>query len=406
MGKIGLLEVVKNKQSRIYHENVLFKNLNDPTTLYVDKGVNYSRQTTFNHQNAAVNQTAKFQVIRSFKTGALTNVTYTVVDPTVNNGKTINVLHIGDSFTDIGTWVKECKTLLNAQGVTYNLIGTCGDSTFRAEGLSGGTLANTFLNTSAGIGRKVQVTGMSVLPSTTYPGRTYRDSNGKDWTIRSGKIDGSGNGYIVVTKFGAVENDFINFPSSGILTKQGSGEGDATITYSNPIPCYYNPFINPTNSQLDISNYLTTWGLTVPNIIVIQFTWNDLGIWASDVTINALLTNFKTAVDHIHTSLPSTKVILSIEPCGSINGNMDWNGKKYSVLRFAELMNAKFEDDSNYNTWLKIAPSYAFVDLINGYSSSSVAPCERYSSITEVSGGDGIHPSTTGMQQIACCWLS
>lgn len=394
---------VKGKQSNIYYENVLLKNLNDPTSLYFDKGTNYNRQVAFNFGSSATSQIMVAQVVRSLKKGQSKAITYNVVDPATNNGKTVNALHIGDSFTDIGTWVKEIKTLLNAQGVTYNPIGTCGDSTFRAEGLSGGTLANTFLNSSAGVGRRVAVTGVTTLPSTGYPGRTYRDSTGKDWTIRSGKIDGSGNGYLVVTKYGAVESDFSTFPASGALTKQGTGEGDATINYSSPTACYFNPFINPSTGLLDISNYLATWVLSTPNVVAIQFTWNDLDIWASDTTINALVDSFKTAADHIHTALPSAKVVFSIEPCGSINGNRDWNGKKYSVLRFTELMLAQFEDNSSYNTWVKIAPSYAFVDLVNGYSGgNTVAPCDRYPTVTEASGGDGVHPNT-GMYQIADC---
>ena len=393
---------IKNKQNSIYFENVLFKNLQDPTTIYFNKGTNYNRQVTFNFPAAATSQTFTTQIVRSFKKGELKTITYDVIDPVTNNGKTVNVIHIGDSFTDIGAWVKECKVLMNAQSVTYNLLGTNGDSTFRAEGLSGGTLDNTFLNSSAGVGRKVQITGVTTLPSTTYPGRTYRDSTGVDWTIRSGKIDGSGNGYMVVTRYGAVNGDFATFPSSGTLTKQDSGEGDSVINYSNPTFCYYNPFINPSTGNLDITNYITTWGFSNPNLVIFQFTWNDTSLWSSDTNLNSLVASFKTAADHVHTQYPSAKVIFSVEPFGSINGNLEWNGKKYTVLRFVELLLIQFEDNINYNTWVKIAPSYAFVDLVYGYSPSTVAPSDRYPSVTEQSGGDGVHPST-GMLQIADC---
>lgn len=394
---------VKGKQSCIYYENVLFKNLDDPTTLYFDKGINYNRQVTFKFSASATAQTMNAKIIRNFKKGLLKAITYDVIDPAVNNGKTINVLHIGDSFTDIGTWVKECKTLLNAQGVTYNLIGTCGNSTFKAEGLSGGNLGNTFLNNSAGVARIVQVTGMTTLPSTGYPGQTYRDDNNNIWTIRGGKIDGSGNGYIRVTKYEAVEAVFATFPTSGALIKTSSGEGDATINYSNPISAYFNPFINHSTGLLDFTNYINFWGFSTPNVVAIQFTWNDLGDWATDTTINSLVASFKTAADHIHAAYPNAKVIYSIEPMGSPNGNRDWNGKKYSVLRFTESMLAQFEANANYNTWVKIAPSFAFVDLVNGYSGgATVTPCERYTGITETSGGDGVHPNA-GMLQIADC---
>ena len=71
-------------------------------------------------------------------------------------------------------------------------------------------------------------------------------------------------------------------------------------------------------------------------------------------------------------------------------------------MELVEFLVEEIELNENYNSWVKIAPSYAFVDLVYGYSNSSITPCERYPEITENSGGDGIHP-TTGMLQIADC---
>ena len=402
------LYFIKNKQNSIYHENVLLKNLSDAATLFMDKGNDYNRQTTFTFTAAATNQDLFTQIVRNFKLGKTKTIKYDVIDPATNAGKTVNVLHIGDSFTDIGSWVKECKVILTAQGVNYNQLGIAGDSTYKAEGLSGGRLANTFLDTSSGVARIVNVTGVTTKPSTTYPGRKYEDSNGNFWTVRGGKIDGSGNGKLVVTKDNAVNGDFATFPSSGTLTKRteawgGMGEGDSIINYTSPVAAYFNPFINPSTGVLDIANYISFWSFSTPDIVIFQFTWNDLVLWATDLQVSTLVAQFKTACDHVHAAFPSAKVILSIEPYGSVNGNLDWNGKKYSVLKFTEAMLIQFEDDIAYNTWVKIAPSYAFVDLVNGYSGGgTVVPCDRYPLITEVSGGDGVHP-VTGMLQIADC---
>jgi hypothetical protein len=60
---------IKNKQNSIYFENVLFKNLQDPTTIYFNKGTNYNRQVTFNFTAAATSQTFTTQIVRSFKKG-------------------------------------------------------------------------------------------------------------------------------------------------------------------------------------------------------------------------------------------------------------------------------------------------------------------------------------------------
>ena len=405
---------VKNKQLCVYYENVLLKNLNDPTTLYCNVGRNYNRQVTFNFPAVLTNQTMAYQVVRNLKKGQLKNITYNVIDGATNSGKTRNILCIGDSFTDIGTYVKEIKTLLTADGVTVNQIGTNGNTTgatqFRAEGLSGGNLGNAFLNSSAGVARIVQVSGMTTLPDSGYPGAMYKDTNNKVWTIRGGKIDGSGNGYIRVTNFGAVNSDFNGFPNSGTLTAVSlPGGGDAIINYTNgnTIPAYYNPFINHSTGLLDIQNYITFWGFNAPNVVVFQFTWNDTYLWETSADLDGLVANFKLAADHVHLKYPSAKVIFSIEPFGSFTGNLDWNGKKYSVLNLVEKLLVQFEANSSYNTWVKIAPSYACVDLIYGYSgyTDTVAPCNRYPLINEPSGGDGVHP-VIGMLQIADCIYS
>lgn len=398
------LYFAKNKQLCYYFENVLLKNLHYPSSIYFNKGVNHNRQVTFAFDKAEMEQTLKTQVINNLAKGESQTFLYDVVDSTINANKDLNILFVGDSFTDIGNYIIELENMLRKDSINVNLIGTCGNGkTFKAEGLSGGTLQNTFLEPNAGVARIVDVTGVTQIPSTGYPGQTYRDSNGNDWVIRGGKLDDNGNGKLVVTKHGATEGSFSNFPSSGVLTKQTTGVGDATINYSNPIPAYHNPFINHSTGVLDFRHYISFWGFKVPDIVVFQFTWNDLPEWSTDSQITKVVERFKTAIDHIHSVYPNTKVVLSIEPYGSINGNRDWNGKKYTVLNFAERLISEFEENEYYTSWVKIAPSYACVDLIYGYADTTLVPCSRYNNVTEHSGGDGVHPSKTGMYQISDC---
>lgn len=393
---------VKGLESNIYYENILFKNLGEPVQAHFNIGSNYSRQVRIQPAAALTNGAFTAQVVCNFKLGELRTISYDIKDPVLNAGKTVNILYVGDSFTDIGAWNKRVTTLLRADGVTVNELGTTGNSTFKAEGLSGGNILNTFLNSSAGVARIVSVTGVVTVPSTGYPGAVYSDANNAQWAIRGGKVDGSGNGKLVVTKFGAVTGDFASFPSSGVLTKI-SGTGDATINYSSPVSAYYNPFINHTTGVLDISHYVTYWEFNEPNAVVFQFTWNDTGNWDTDEGLATDIINFKAAADHVHAEYPTAKVIFSIEPPGSLNGNREFNGKKYTVLRFVELLKIAFEDDVAYSSWVKLAPSYAFVDLVYGYSGATVVPCAKYPTVIEQSGGDGVHPRTEGMEQIGEC---
>ncbi|MCD8013297.1 MAG: hypothetical protein LUG99_08995 [Lachnospiraceae bacterium] len=383
----------------IYDENILYKSYHDGADIYCPEAERTSRLMNFVFDDAG-SGTIEMVVSRGLNKLSDQTFQYEAVDPSANSGKKMNLLFIGDSFTDGGVYLKEAKRLLEADGAEVTLLGTCGNSTFKAEGLSGGTLSNTFLTASAGVARVVEVTGVSLAPSTGYPGRTYVDDNGNSWTVRGSKIDDSGSGYMVVTKYQATEDDFSTFPDEGTLTRtDSSGEGDAAIFYSNPIAAYYNSFINPDSGELDISYYLDFWQFDNPDVVVLQFTWNDLSVWSSYVS--TLASSFQTAVDHIHENLPETKVIISVEPCGSVFSGRDWDGKKYSVLNLVKALVDIFETE-DYEDFCKIAPSYACVDLIYGYGTATVTPNSRYSSVTEISQGDGVHPST-GMYQIGDC---
>ena len=383
----------------LYYENILYKSLADSADLYCSKAQPYSRLMNFSFDTAE-NGELEMVICRGLKKVSHQKFRYEAVDPAVLSGKVLHLLFIGDSFTDIGTYVTESRNLLASQGAEVDLIGTCGSSKFRAEGLSGGSLANTFLNTSAGAARIVQVHGVSTAPNTGYPGRTYQDDNGNQWTIRGSKLDAEGNGKLVVTKFAATEEMFQSFPESGTLTKVSTGgEGDEVIPYEGAKPAYHNPFINPETGATDILYYLREWEFEAPDVVVFQFTWNDAGEWITDYS--RLVSNFTQAVDHVHENLPDAKVILSIEPFGSIHSGRDWNGKKYTVLNLVRNLREVFEADA-YRNFCKIAPSYACVDLVYGYSTAKVTPNDRYPDQMEISAGDGVHPGT-GMLQIADC---
>ena len=332
---------------------------------------------------------------------------FEILDPAAKSGQTINVLCVGDSFTDIGTWVNEVYQQLTDNGMTCNLIGTSRGGTsqndnYRHEGLSGGTL-NGFLLTNAGAGVIVDVTGLTEVIHTTYNGTTYQDENGVTWSARGYKVDSSGTGKLMLGIPKTVSDTYeetTNFPASGNLTKMRS-DGPETLTYTNKREVYFNPFWNPTTKELDFSYYIDLWGYNNPDLLILQFTWNDLDFWTTSDGINRFINSIKTVVDTFHAEYPSAKVIFSIEPQGSmLPSDLDIDGKSYTVLNFAKELLETFEDNSNYNTWFRISPSYAGVDRINGYGSQEVALSSRYPDITTKVSGDTVHCNTQGMRQI------
>jgi lysophospholipase L1-like esterase len=386
---------VKNHSVSIYPRNIVLSQTE--LKVLANNWLNYNRQAVVNR---TANETTSLSLIKDLSISLTKNIATIVTDKAINSGKTANILCIGDSFTDIGTWVEETRILLEADGVTVNLIGTMGVTGRRNEALSGGTMDNFILNTSAGTARIITVTGVTVPPSTGYPGITYKDENNNVWTCRGYKLDGSGNGLMRFATFGVT--DMSGFPSSGALTKFGTGTGQTTINYSASVAAYFNPFWNPATNLLDFNYYLTKFSFANPTHVCIQFTWNDLSLWATDSTLASTVAKVKTIVDTIHTQLPSAKIVFSIEPMGAVDTTYDFFGKLYSVLKFAKAMFLQFTENSSYNTFVRIAPSYAYVDLKNGYTGSNVALSSRYPAVLEAY-SDGVHCNEAGMRQIGDC---
>ena len=389
------------KSYSLYYRNFIFQpqkqGLAKPIFMY---GANLLRQW-----NYLVGFTGEFQMPidlrKDLKLIQYIAVNYTSLDTTLNNGKTKNVLCIGDSFTDIGTYVNEIKVLLNADGVIVNQIGTMGMLNYRHEALSGGSMSN-FILAPFNPSRILTVSGIVIEPVTGYPGTQYTDSNGTIWKVTGMKLVGGVGRIKVSTLTTTIVNDM---PANGILTKINNGlAGDVTITYTAKENVFQNPFWNPATGLLDFQYYITKWGFNAPDVFVLQFGYNDLGPWADSIRVASVVANAKTIIDKAHSDYPNAKVIYSIQPPGSENNaSGDTDAMLFSILSFAEAMFIQFEQNLAYNSFVFIAPSYAFVDCVNGFTAYNITPNSRYPTVIETYGGDGTHPADAGMRQIADC---
>ena len=386
-----------NSNPSIYFDNIAYTSMKQPKTVKINLGDNLERQWSYIGRATDAITTITFDYKSPNLDSSYSTLSFNLsdIDQTQNSGKTLDILCIGDSFTDIGTWVEETKILLEADGVTVNLQGTKGPDTQLNESLSGGTMSNFLLN-EFDSARNLTVTGITIKPSTGYPGTKYTDSNGTQWTATGGKLAG-GNGLLQFS-YDAGGEPAQEMPASGTLTYV-SGTGDTTITYSSWVAANRNPLWNA-GAPLDFAYYKSTWSFPTPDILALQFTFNDVGQFASRVP--SVVANAKQIIDAFRVEYPTSKVVYSIEPCGA-RFNRTRNPDDYlrAFLQFVEAMKIQFEEDAAYNTWVIIAPSYAFVDLTNGYGPTAIVPSSRYPAISENYGGDGVHCNSTGMRQIA-----
>lgn len=399
------LHFLKNRQSLIYFDNIQLKEKNAATqVLFTKDSVGKTYGNVFSGTPKSTESgTINVSVVSSNMSRQSTKINYEVHDSTLFNSETVNILCVGDSFTDIGTWVSEIYQQLTDRGAIVKQIGTMGKPSLHtlSENQTGGALKE-FIASNAGPARIVNVSGLSVKEFVTgYGADTYRTNNGIEVSVHGYTLDGEGNGRLKLSKTGSNSTYLNTFPESGTLTRV-SGKGDETIAYTGAIEANHNPFWNPSTNQLDFQYYINLWNFPAPDFFIIQFTWNDLATWASTASINSFIDTIKTVIDKFHSDYPNAKVIFSIEPMGSLlPSNFDADGKLYSVLKFAQALIDTFDSNGEYNTWFRISPSYMGVDRYNGYGSSTTILCKRYSDITTKVAGDTVHCNSEGMKQIS-----
>lgn len=398
------LHFLKDRQSLIYFDNIQLKEKDAATqVLFTKDSVGKTYGNVFSGTpTSAESGTIDVSVVSSNMSRQSTKINYEVHDSTLFNSETVNILCVGDSFTDIGTWVSEVYQQLTDRGATIKQIGTMGKPSLHtiSENQTGGTLKG-FIASNAGPARIVNVSGLSAKEFTTgYGADTYRTDNGIEVSVHGYILDEEGNGRLKLSKTGSNSTYLDTFPESGTLTKV-PGKGDETIAYTGAIEANHNPFWNPSTGQLDFQYYISLWEFPEPDFLVIQFACNDLATWASTASVNSFIDTIKTVIDKFHSDYPNAKVIFSIEPMGGLlPSDFDADGKLYSVLKFAQALINTFDSDEEYNTWFRISPSYMGVDRYNGYNSSTTTLCERYPDITTKVAGDTVHCNSEGMKQI------
>lgn len=315
--------------------------------------------------------------------------------------KTIKILPIGDSMTDQGyyeTWLKE---YLGGDNINVEYIGSKGNPPIIYEALSGGNLS--WITADKGAAYIVEVSNIDIYPHTGYDPVTYKDSNNVVWQCKGAKLTLTEGKYSGKLKFAIFNSDgtpidHAILPASGTLTKTNDKSGDATISYSNTVEVNYNPFWNISDSAIDINNYLTKWGFDTPDIILMQFGYNE-GISDSAMFQYAetAVQRTKAFINAVHTQLPNCKIIFGVEPYGAEVSHVFGQGaigyKKDFMNQFMKKMIATF-DNTTYNfvylvsTYGKMSATYGYGTLIQQnfsvYETANITTLQR--------GLDGVHP--------------
>lgn len=314
--------------------------------------------------------------------------------------KTINV--IGDSLINAAVITQTVIDIAATDVMGVSFIGTRGTAPNKHEGRGGWKISDY-----ATVGRTFYAFTVSGVVTSPAINSTVYTNNSSTFTVQEVDIT-AGSGTIICERSAGT-----NAPSaSGTLTKS-SGTGDATIAFSASSTVSGNPFW--IGGALDYPQYLTNNSLATPDWVLIHLGINDVFNYVSDATVIAAATAAFANLDLLITSIKAAgagvKVGLMIPtPPASQDGfaasygtgQPAWRDKR-NIMLWAQELITKYTGQEASRIYL--VPSNTALDVENGYPLAASAPVNSRSSVMVQRQNNGVHPDTSGYQQIGdCLW--
>jgi len=320
------------------------------------------------------------------------------VASSAGSGTTKTALIVGDSLTQAGVITQTLLDLAAADVMGLTLIGTRGSGSNLHEGRGGwrvddyATAGRTFY--------QFTVSGVTTAPQINS---TEYTNNSSTFKVQEVSLSG-GSGTITCERVSGS-----NAPSaSGTLTKT-TGTGDATIAFSVSSAVSGNPFW--IGGAVNFPQYLTDNSLATPDWVFVLLGTNDIFSQTSDAGAASQATTqfalLNTLITSIKAAGAGVKVALIPPPCPSYS--QDSFGSSYSAgqtrARFkrnviswcAQLYSTYSNSESNR---IYICPATVGLDTVNNMQRAAAAPVNSRSAVTVERQNNGVHPATSGYQQI------
>lgn len=331
-----------------------------------------------------------------------------VVNPKIPE-KPLNILCVGDSLTESGTWINEVNRRLNCEGGTpaglgfkdkFKFVGNCRVDSVGFEAF-GGWAWECFA--------------------------THRRSNiwvycehDKDKTDQhSIWLDESGAAWRLET----IEKDRLKFtrhllhaadkPESGLLTHKETANHTSPIKIISTKNEASNPFVNPETEELDFNYYAEKTGIDTLDAAYFFLGANGWQFWNKE-TMRPCYEKFisygKKIVSKLKEAFPNVKVKVFMAPHASVNGG---TGTNYgAILPWSDrYLGSTFINEVNlaYERWAEEDEFKDFLEAFNlasqydsEYNYPSIQkPVNTRSEITERFDINAAHPTNAGYMQIA-----
>lgn len=322
------------------------------------------------------------------------------------SGQTVKTLVIGDSLVNAGSITQRLLDIAADDVMKVQLIGTRGTGLNKHEGRGGWKIEDY-----AGAGRsnyKFTVSGVVTPPainSTTY---TFGAAT---YLVQEVALAG-GSGTIIASLWSGTPPAI---PSgSGNLTKANTGVGDPTIAFSNFEGVPGNPFWNAATSKLDFANYLSYNSLATPDYVFIQLGVNDVfGLTSDQAVVDFTVTAFAqldSIIAAIKAAIPSAKIAVAASPVGA---NQDAFGTSYgcgqsawryrrNLVTYNKQLYAHYAGKEAQSIY--VLGSGVGVDTENNFPIAT-QKINAHNVATISSQSNGVHPDTSGYNQISDGWF-
>ena len=324
--------------------------------------------------------------------------------------KRVNILCIGDSLTAGGEWVGEAKRRLTENGgepfgaglENINFVGNCEKNGASFEAFGGWRWESFYSCVHSSVWIECEHDKTTVDQHSLW-----EDERGSLWVLETIEKDR--------LKFNRAYLHAEPVPESGQLKCYDYATNTSPIKIKKSTEEQHSPFINAENNEADIKWYLEKNNIDGLDLVYILLGSNG---WMSEphegltdeeyACIHA--DNGRKLVDLIHKASPDAKIkVLGLIGC-SVNGGAGTSyGARlpycddYGYMHFTMLLNKAYEDwanEDNYKNYME------FVNLSGQIDADNAFPCEEKkvntrSTVTEIIGTNGAHPSNEGYMQIA-----
>lgn len=317
---------------------------------------------------------------------------------TAGSGTTKKVLVVGDSLVNAGTITQTLLDIAAADVMGVTLLGTQGAAPNRHEGRGGWTVND--YTTAGRTYYQFTVSGVITAPAINS---TEYSHNGSVYRVQAVSLTG-GAGTITcsVTSGGAPL-------ANGTLTKSNGGAGDATIPFSASAAVPGNPFW--IGGALNFAQYLSNNAIATPDWVLIGLGINDCFSQTDDTACSSLadteLAKLDSLIASIQAADANVRIGLMIPSPPSADqdsfgynyatGQTRWRFKR-NVLIWARQMISRYTGKEANRIYL--VPSNTALDTVNNMNTAASGPVNSRSSVIIARQNNGVHPGTSGYQQI------